>query len=145
MKDAYMTEKRNKNKTGRRLLCAVLTAALMLGFCASCGGNKNGGTDKGEKKEEFTVKIIDSITPAEYYRNGYTVNPVIGIDQFERTFEATAGEKSDKERNVGIFYFLTLGQHGGDKIYDVSKILAMENGLDIMFKSDNEIAPAGKG
>lgn len=140
-----MIEKRNKNKTGRRLLCAVLTAALMLGFCASCGGNKDGGTDKDGKKEEFTVKIIDGITPAEYYQNGYTVNPVIGIDQFERTFGASAGEKSDKERNVGIFYFLTLGQHGGDKIYDVSKILAMENGLDIMFKSDNEIAPAGKG
>ena len=125
------------------LLCAVLALGV-LGLAGCAGGGGGNGTGDNEEEDD-SVKIISDITPAEYYRNGYTNNYIVGIDQFQRTVEPAAGEKKDKERKVGIFYFCTLGQHGGDKIYDVTEILKLDNGIELMFKTDNEIAPAGAG
>ena len=86
----------------------------------------------------------------EYYNGGYSNNYIVGIDRLGRSFDASL-PKNDKERSVGLFYFLTLGQHQGkysNKIYDVSKILKMENGLELMFsldRYDESIAPDGAG
>ena len=35
---------------------------------------------------------------------GYNVNNIVGIDQFGRTFDITAGDKAGKQ--IGMFYFL---------------------------------------
>ena len=131
----------------KRSICLALCAVLALGLLGilGCTGGGNGGTDNEKTEEDDTVKTITGITAAEYYGNGYSNNYIVGIDQFGRTVNAAAGEKQDKERNVGIFYFCTLGQHGGNQIYDVTKILEMEDGMDIMFRQDNSIAPVGAG
>ncbi len=120
------------------LACVCVTAALTA--CGSGGkGNENG------KKEEIKVTTLENLTAAEYYKNGYTANYVAGIDQFERTFDGNAGKKTDKQRDVGIFYFCTLGQHGGEKIVNVTELLTQENGKELMFYSDNDVAPSSSG
>ncbi len=129
-------------------ILAYLTACICLAaaLCA-CGktGDDNITPGGNGKKEDAEVKIIENITAADYYKNGYTANYITGIDQFERTFDGVAGAKNDKQRDVGIFYFCTLGQHGGEKIVDVTKLIAQENGIQDMFFEDNDVAPSDKG
>ncbi len=105
-------------------------------------------TPETEKTEaEDKTVYIDA---KDYYNGGYTNNYIVGIDKLGRSFDA-AVPKTDKPRQVGIFYFLTLGQHLNQystKIYDTTKILQMENGLELMFSLDHldeSIAPAGAG
>ncbi|MBR7077891.1 MAG: hypothetical protein IKI41_04015 [Clostridia bacterium] len=85
--------------------------------------------------------IVDGLTAADYYKGGKTSNYVTGLDEFGRAFEAVPGEKTDKTRNVGLFYFLTLGQHNAKDIYDVSKLLEQDNGKDILFYSESKQSP----
>ncbi len=69
----------------------------------------------------------------DLYANGYSNHLIVGFDEQGRSVDAVSARKTDKE--VGIFYFLWLGQHGGDKIYDNSHILA-EHGPEVMFHKD---------
>lgn len=110
-------------------------ASMCIGF-VSCREGNGGNTMK--------IEYIEDILPEDYYRDGCTNNYIVGIDQFGRTFEASSGDKTDKDRNVGIFYFLCNGQHGGDKIRDVTEILSRENGKELMFYTDNEECPEGR-
>lgn len=103
-------------------LTMVLTAGC-IGF-AGCSRNVNDGP------EENTVTYIEA---SEYYAGGKNSNPVIGMDRLGRTFEATRGEKNDKSRDVGIFYFLCSGQHGSTSVVNVSELLEEEGGLEKMF------------
>ncbi|MBO4422492.1 MAG: hypothetical protein J5879_03565 [Clostridia bacterium] len=136
----------------KRCLCLLFALAFLI-LC-SCGGGEE-MTHAGiipPPAETKPVEVDDTvyISAKDYYNDGYSSNYVVGIDKLGRSFDA-ALPKTDKERQVGIFYFLTLGQHLGkysDKIYDTSKILQMENGLDLMFSLDaldESIAPAGAG
>ena len=124
----------------KRCLCLLFALAFLI-LC-SCGGGEE-MTHAGiipPPAETKPVEVDDTvyISAKDYYNDGYSNNYVVGIDKLGRSFDA-ALPKTDKERQVGIFYFLTLGQHLGkysDKIYDTSKILQMENGLDLMFSLD---------
>ena len=133
----------------KKTLCAALSL-LMLFTLFACGGD--GGETTAPDTSEITeyVPAEDNtvyISAKEYYNNGYSNNYVVGVDKLGRTFDASI-PKTDKERQVGIFYFMTLGQHLGkysDKIYDTNKILQMENGLELLFSLDHlneDIAPA---
>ena len=51
---------------------------------------------------------------------GYNVNNIVGIDQFGRTFDITAGDKAGKQ--IGMFYFLWLGHPLFSGVYDATKI-----------------------
>ncbi len=134
------------------ILCIVFTLPLLFG----CDNENPPVTET-----ETTAKTTETEKPPEeddtvyinakdYYNNGFSTNYIVGIDQLGRSFDASV-PKTDKDRQVGIFYFLTLGQHlnqYSDKIYDTTKILQMENGLELMFSLDaldESIAPAGAG
>ena len=67
-----------------------------------------------------------------YYNDGYNTNTLIGMDQFGRVFEAAGNDREGKQ--VGIFYWPWFASHTStsEKIYDNSKILQMENGLEIL-------------
>ena len=45
-----------------------------------------------------------------------------GVDDLGRKIEPVVG--CDDEKEVGVFYFLWLGSHGAENVYDVSKIMA---------------------
>ena len=133
----------------KKALCAVLSL-LMLLTLPSCGGDEETTAPDTSEITEYVPPVDDTvyISAKDYYNNGYSNNYVVGVDKLGRTFDASI-PKTDKERQVGIFYFMTLGQHLGkysDKIYDTNKILQMENGLELLFSLDHldeDIAPAG--
>lgn len=139
----------------KKMICLSLCLLFLLPALFSCDREKTDDTETEKTTEPTeTEKIPEDdtvyITAKEYYNGGYSNNYIVGIDKLGRSFDASL-PKTDKERQVGIFYFLTLGQHLGkysDKVYDTSKILAMENGLDLMFSLDaydESIAPSGVG
>lgn len=93
-----------------------------------------------------TADIASDAALAALYNNGYSTHFLIGIDQFGRTFDVTTGDRDGKE--VGIFYWPWFDDKR-EKIYDNTKILAMENGLGLLTSMDPEIydpeiSPAGE-
>ena len=107
-------------------------------------GCSESGNNEITKKKEVKQEVLENVRAEDFYQNGYTTNYVVGLDKFGRAFEATLGEKSDKERNVGLFYFLCSGQHDSDTIRNVTEILEQEDGMDILFYTDNETCPKDK-
>ncbi len=83
------------------------------------------------------------VTPEKYYGNGYAVNPITGIDKFGRVILPSKSKKSGKH-HVGIFYFLFLGTNNDPKIYNVSEILSMPNGVELLTHMDTDISPNNK-
>ena len=102
---------------------ALLLALLPL---SGCGGGK-----KIERVEDTR-----EITEQEY-----TINNTVAVDSLGRVTVSADGEKTDKQRYVGIFFFCAVGNHAsGVGVYDVTKILK-EYGRDF-FDTDTEISPA---
>ena len=134
----------------------MLCAAFLMIPLVSCDTPAPPETTDAETQKAPETEKIEAedktvyIDAKDYYNGGYTNNYIVGIDKLGRSFDA-AVPKTDKNRQVGIFYFLTLGQHLNQystKIYDTTKILQMENGLELMFSLDHldeSIAPAGAG
>ena len=92
--------------------------------------------------EEETEAPKPERTVTNMYGDGYNVNMLVGFDEYGRSLTPVSSRKEDKE--VGIFYFLWLGQHGAPEIYDISKILP-EHGKDILFHTDDrKVSPAGQ-
>ncbi len=118
-------------RTFKRILAAGLAVCCIGGFWG-CGKSKEDvKTLFPEKTDEPESGVY--VDAADYYGNGKTSNTVVGIDRLGRSFDAVTGDKQDKSRDVGIFYFLTLGQHGKDSVVNVSELLKEEGGLEKMF------------
>ncbi len=92
--------------------------------------------------EEETEAPKPERTVTDMYGDGYNMNMLVGFDEYGRSLTPVSSRKEDKE--VGIFYFLWLGQHGAPEIYDISKILP-EHGKDVLFHTDDrKVSPAGQ-
>ncbi len=149
-------------------LTACLMAALLLGSVATgmaaCTTPSEGpdteASSTAESPTETTAAETPTETPTEtsteaetqapepertvtnMYDNGYNVNMLVGFDEYGRSLTPVSSRKEDRE--VGIFYFLWLGQHGMPEIYDISKILT-EHGKDVLFHTDDrKVSPAGQ-
>ncbi len=59
-----------------------------------------------------------------------TVNNIVGVDQFGRSFNVISSAKEDKQ--VGLFFWLWIGQPYANGIYDATNILNMPNGLKLL-------------
>ncbi len=108
------------------LLAGIITIFL---FC-SCK-KVSGGTNKD-----------DSPPPAIATGN---FNNVVGVDHFGRTFSFITGSRNNKQ--VGLFFWLWIGQPYASNIYDASKILAMPEGLKLLTSfshQDETISPNGQ-
>ena len=114
-------------------LCLFLSVLFLLNFCACI--NSSGGS---------TVNIPEY---AEDNRNltehQYTVYNTVATDDFGRVTYAVDSVKTDKQRDVGMFYFMTLGSANNiSGIFDVSKIIE-EYGIE-EFGKDSVNSPAEK-
>ncbi len=70
---------------------------------------------------------------------------IIGVDQFGRSFTSITSFKKDKQ--VGLFFWLWIGQPFARDIYDATKILNMPNGLKLLTDFnylDENISPNGE-
>lgn len=86
-------------------LCAVMT------FLCAC---------KKDGKQNMT-QLPDA--------NQFTIASLSGADRLGREITPTDGDKKDRKRYVGVFYFLWLGTHVTSAgVYDSTKLLATENG-----------------
>ncbi len=74
-----------------------------------------------------------------------TMKHVVGVDQFGRSFGSIDSLKND--RQVGLFFWLWIGQPYASGLYDATKILARPNGLRLLTDpsfQDNAISPGGQ-
>ena len=95
-----------------------------------------------ETTEEETEAPKPERTVTDMYGDGYNVNMLVGFDEYGRSLTPVSSRKEDKE--VGIFYFLWLGQHGTPEIYNIDTILK-EHGQDVLFHTDDrKVSPAGQ-
>ena len=95
-----------------------------------------------ETTEEETEAPKPERTVSDMYGDGYNVNMLVGFDEYGRSLTPVSSRKEDKE--VGIFYFLWLGQHGTQQIYNIDTILR-EHGQETLFhKDDRKVSPAGE-
>lgn len=132
-----------KNKI--KIASGILAFSFALTAAASCGSVNGGGSDSMNNSES-TYHGYDESKRVEDTRNitdqEYTVLNVVGTDDYGRQIVTVDGKK-DNEKYVGMFYFLTLGQHSNHKgIYDISKIT--QDGLDLdAFQSNSQASPVG--
>ena len=118
-------------KPWRRALCAALAGSFLLG-AGACGGGTFSPYDP-----ELRVDDTRNITPQQYSIYNTVSQNDFGIDK-----KSKDNLKADRERYVGMFYFLTLGQHLNHYgIYDVSEIL--KNYGREAFDSNSDISPVG--
>lgn len=76
---------------------------------------------------------------------GYNADNIVGVDQFDRSFNTIKGYQPNK--NVGMFFWMWIGQPHASGIYDATKISAMPNGVKLLYDPkhlDEKISPAGQ-
>lgn len=90
--------------------------------------------------QEETEAPVPERTAMDMYGDGYNVNMLVGFDEYGRSLSPVSSRKADKE--VGIFYFLWLGQHNQPEIYDIPSILE-QYGEEMLFHTDDpKVSPA---
>ena len=110
-------------------LLAVLTALMA---CTSEEGSEQGSqaatdaTTESTTEAETEPELVPTVERVPDDRNlsaaEYSVLNIVGTDDFGRVIVPVDG-KIDSDRYVGMFFFLTLGQHANHTgIYDVNKI-----------------------
>lgn len=97
-------------------LAITLLSITLIAQLASCKKNTS-----GEVTPEPETPDVPGLV---------TMNHVVGVDQFGRSFSSIDSSKADKQ--VGLFFWLWIGQPYANGIYDASKILAMPNGLNLL-------------
>jgi len=113
-----------------KIAAAGIAAACVIGVFGCAKKKAPADTEFPEVSPGVGTDYVDAEV---YYKDGKTSNTVVGIDRLGRTFDAVCGDKADKSRDVGIFYFLSLGQHETDTVVNVSELLKEEDGLERMF------------
>ena len=112
----------------------AVTAALALGCFAACGDRNPEGTEPIERVDDTRT-----LTDQEY-----TQLNLSGTDALGRSFLPADAE--DDSLYVGMFYFLWLGQHGGEMngIYDIAKITQNGENMDAFYYTVSEESPLNK-
>ena len=70
------------------------------------------------------------------------VNCLTGVDPFGRSFSSIASLNEKKQ--VGLFFWLWIGQPYATDIYDATRILALPDGLNILTGKDVPVSPNGQ-
>lgn len=107
---------------------ATVVAVLFFTACRKKGGTPEGSEPEPEAQEEIA-----------------SLHNIVGVDQFGRIFHPISGVNPQKQ--VGLFFWLWIGQPYASGIYDATKILAMPNGLRLLtdFNYHNEaVSPDGQ-
>ncbi|MBQ2512357.1 MAG: hypothetical protein II534_03305 [Clostridia bacterium] len=115
------------------VLLIILTVLFILNSAAGCAGEK--GTDIETEWEDTAVETSPAVTVSPgtaqkiremKYKGPYSKETgcLVGTDALGRVLptDITPPARDDGEREVGIFYFLWLGQHGKAAVYDNSVI-----------------------
>lgn len=134
-------------KNCKKWFCFLLSA-MILPTASACdavnGGEGSVSDETSETPYSFqpydpTLRVEDT-REIDDYKN--TVNNIVTVDDYGVIAYSADGEKTDKERYVGMFYFLNLGM-GSDVngTYNVTEIIN-EYGIGKIGEDDPEVSPA---
>lgn len=122
-------------KKFKSLIATFLAVAVLAsgGACSPEGDSNYSGYD-----ESLRVEDTRDISDEEY-----SFLNVVGTDNYGRSIVTVDGKRKS-DLYVGMFYFLTLGQHSNHAgIYDISKITVDGTDLDA-FQVNSTASPLGK-
>lgn len=125
---------KNSRKMAGFLICVFLTATFV-------GCNSSPQVESVEPYEPFEpAKRIEDTRDIDDY--SFTVNSIVAEDDYGVITYSADGVKTDKERYVGMFYFLNLGM-GADVngTYNVTEIIK-KYGIE-EFGKNSTVSPAG--
>ena len=122
----------------------LIFCSLMLVSARSCDNKpiyiipEDPNKEKEEKPDDKPDPVVDPVKV-----NPSSVGDIVGVDHFGRAFDRIGGFRED--RQVGMFFWPWIGQPYATGVYDATKILQMEDGLNILFhRYDDEISPNGQ-
>ena len=127
-------------KTKKTEIASLVLACSLAFSAAACnGGNSADGDDLSYKGYDESLRVEDTRNISDF---DYTRYNIVGTDDYGRQIMTVDG-KDDDESYVGMFFFLTLGQHSNHRgIYDISKIT--QDGLDLeAFQTNSRSTPVG--
>ncbi len=108
---------------------------------APTGAPTDAPTDAPTEPETEPEAPVRTETEMDIYGNGYTNNLIVGFNEQGRVVPAVAGRREDEDKQVGIFYFLWLGQHGSNGIYHIPTIRE-QYGDDVLFHQNVPESPS---
>lgn len=126
----------------RKILLVVFCSVLLLS-ARSCNNEPEYiiPEDPNKEQEKPDDKPDPVVDPVKV--NPSSVGDIVGVDHFGRAFDRNGGFRED--RQVGLFFWPWIGQPYASGVYDATKILQMEDGLNILFhRYDDVISPNGQ-
>lgn len=133
------------NKSFLTKIFVFLAVTIMAISTTGCNPADNPDPNPGDEYSGSMNFTWDEDLEASTVSKSSSVNMLTATDDFGRTFDPVAGTKTDKNRYVGLFYFLWMGQHGGQQsdAFDITQML--ENGYDELWSTTtNSISPTGQ-
>lgn len=130
----------------KKVLTVIMALLLVLSF-AACQDTQtsttpgNTDTTAGSTQPSETPTQEQKSAAELLYGDGCNNNMIVGVDQFGRTFDISFGDRENKD--VGMFFWLWIGQPYASDIYDATKILE-EYGKDVLFHQSSDISPDGQ-
>ena len=121
-----------KKQLGKKLLLVIISF-VTLGIVAACNGTT---TTSPLEPDNRNLSALE-----------YTMYNLSGTDALGRRISPVDGVKTDKERYVGLFYSLWLGQHAHQQsaIYNISYLMETESGTQTLFDpTGSELSRTGE-
>jgi hypothetical protein len=106
----------------------LLLWAVIMSGCSSCSKEHALTPDPPQSPPKENPGGNDDDIPAG--ETAYNSFNLVGIDHFGRSFGTVSAFK--KDRTVGMFFWLWIGQPYASGIYDATKIAALPNGIKIL-------------
>jgi len=89
--------------------------------------------------------LLGQVAVAQEQVTSFTLRNTVGIDQFGRAFKPFEKERPDKQ--VGMFFWLWMGQPYASGVYDATEILKLPDGQRLLFDFEylnDSISPNGQ-
>jgi hypothetical protein len=103
---------------------AILVALLLIGLPACAQGPQGVPAVQGHPAK----------APVTVSQDVHDGTRIVGVDQFGRTFDAVSSYRPDKQ--VGMFFWLWIGQPYATGIYDATEITKLPNGIKLLYSFD---------
>ncbi|MDR0425923.1 MAG: hypothetical protein LBH24_02005 [Clostridiales bacterium] len=130
---------------GKTIKVWVLIMSILTNLRAAAGCAVDKPIEDGVLVYENNAFQMDAALDDGGFDKNLSLLKTAATDDFSRAMGPITGYKTDKERYVGLFYFLWHGYHAGQQtdIYDISKLLD-ENYDALLDTETNAASPPGR-